>query len=84
MILHTINKPAALTLCEHLIRDDDLVVLIEEGAYLAGHEIPGQVSVIGSDMSARGLGDTAKEIQRIDYAAFVAMCASADKICSWF
>jgi len=84
MILHTINKPSALSLCEHLIRDEDLVVLIEEGVYLAGRKLPGQVSVIGSDMTARGVGDMAKEIERIDYADFVALCASADKICNWF
>lgn len=84
MILHTINKPSALSLCKALIRDDDHVVLIEEGVYLASQNLPGKVSVISSDMNARGLGELANEIPRIDFAAFVEMCAEADKICNWF
>ncbi|MBO6564484.1 MAG: hypothetical protein JJ934_03145 [Pseudomonadales bacterium] len=82
MILHTINKPAALRLCEKLIRADDQVILIEEGVYLANTDMPGEVSVICTDAMARGwdVGD----VKQIDYAEFVSLTVQAEKVCNWF
>ena len=84
MILHTINKPSALALCEHLIADDDLVVLIEEGVYLASGSLPGRCCALEVDVLARGLGGSVGDTRLIDYDTFVELCTEADKVCAWF
>ena len=85
MILHTINKPSALSLCRHLISNEDLVVLLEEGVYLGEESLPGKVHAIMADLVARGMDSKlAPEITRINYSDFVALATEADKVCSWF
>lgn len=82
MILHTINKPAALSRCENLIQPEDQVILIEEGVYLSNKVLPGKVSAIRADAIARGW-DTG-DVNQIDYDDFVSLTVQADKVCSWF
>ena len=84
MILHTINKPSALALCEHLIADDDLVILIEEGVYLASGTLPGRCYALEMDVLARGLADSISNTRLIDYDTFVELSTEAAKVCAWF
>ena len=85
MILHTINKPEKLLSCTELIEDSDLVLLMEDGIYLANDPIPGTVHVLRSDVLARGFKILEKQkIKLIDFKEFVELTCRADKICAWF
>ena len=85
MILHTINKPSALANCMDLIANDDQVLLLEDGVYLALTSLPFKVLVMGVDAQARGLADQLdNRCEVVDYPGFVTLCTEADKVCSWF
>ena len=84
MILHTINKPAALAQCEALIAEGDAVVLIEDGVYLALQSLPFPVRVMDGDAEARGITAKLNRDQMINYAGLVDLSVQADKICAWF
>ena len=85
MILHTINKPDGLLGCMELIEDTDLVLLIEDGVYLANDRIPGAVHALRTDVLARGFKILERQqIKLIDYKEFVELTCRADKICAWF
>ena len=84
MVLHTVNKPAAWAKCSGLIAENDQVVMLEDGVYLALSEIS-QGYAIRADVEARGLsGRLPDQVQLIDYGEFVRLCTQADKICAWF
>lgn len=84
MILHTINKTTAITKCRAFIGDEDKIVLIEDGVYLAlTHDLP--FHALDADVEARGLTDKlADRTNLITYAEFVQLSTQADKICAWF
>ena len=85
MIVHTINKVSALSLCSNLIAEGDQVVLLEDGVYLGLRPLPFLVFAIRFDVDARGLGGRLSEhTESIDYSDFVSLCGKADKVCSWF
>ena len=85
MILHTINKVSALSLCSNLIAEGDQVVLLEDGVYIGLQPLPFSAFAIRVDVDARGLsGRLTEQIESIDYSDFVSLCAKADKVCSWF
>jgi sulfur relay protein TusB/DsrH len=85
MILHTINKAGALKLCNNLIAEGDVVVLLEDGVYLGLQPLPFPVFTIRFDVDARGLsGHLTEQTESIDYTDFVRLCTEADKVCSWF
>ena len=85
MILHTINKPEKLLSCTELIEDSDLVLLMEDGVYLANDHIPGVVHALRTDVLARGFKILEKQkIKLIDFKEFVELTCRADKICAWF
>ena len=85
VVLHTINKTEALTLCRDLIEENDKVVLLEDGVYLALQTLPFRAFAINVDVEARGLSHRiTKETTKIDYVDFVNLCIEADKTCSWF
>jgi sulfur relay protein TusB/DsrH len=85
MILHTINKPEKLLSCIKLIEDSDLVLLMEDGVYLANDPIPGVVHALRTDVLARGFKILEKQKTKlIDYKEFVELTCRADKICAWF
>ena len=85
MIVHTINKVSALSLCSNLIAEDDQIVLLEDGVYIGLQPLPFSVFAIRVDVDARGLsGRLTEQIESIDYSDFVSLCAEADKVCSWF
>ena len=66
MILHTINKPEKLLSCTELIEDSDLVLLMEDGVYLANDSIPGVVHALRTDVLARGFKIPEKAENQID------------------
>ena len=85
MIVHTINKVSALSLCSNLIAEGDQVVLLEDGVCIGLQPLPFLVFAIRVDVDARGLsGRLTEQIESIDYSDFVSLCGKADKICSWF
>ena len=85
MILHTINKPEKLLSCIKLIEDSDLVLLMEDGVYLANDPIPGVAHALRTDVLARGFKILEKQKTKlIDYKEFVELTCQADKICAWF
>ena len=85
MVLHTINKIEALLLCQDLIAENDKVVLLEDGVYLALRTLPFRAFAINADVNARGLSHRiSKETTKIDYIDFVDLCVEAEKTCSWF
>ena len=85
MLLHTVNKAAALELCRGLIAEDDLLVLLEDGVYLALEELPGQSHAILADVEARGVKTRIKPATRlIGYDDFVKLTVAADRVCCWF
>ncbi|MBT4491983.1 MAG: sulfurtransferase complex subunit TusB [Gammaproteobacteria bacterium] len=84
MILHTVNKPAAWNKCEGLIDTSDVVLLLEDGVYLA-LESDTQCFAISADIDARGLRGKIKDnVSLIDYDQFVELTLRADKVCAWF
>jgi len=84
MILHTINKPAAWAKCSGLVTEQDGLVMLEDGVYLALSEIK-VGHAIRADVEARGLLKRLPEqVQLIDYPDFVRLCIKAEKICAWF
>ena len=84
MILHTINKPAAWKKYSKLIKQDDYIVLLEDGIYLDLAEM-NRVYAIKSDVEARGfIKKLHQQVQIIDYGEFVKLCTQAEKICAWF
>ena len=84
MILHTVNKTTAWAKCSGLITEQDEVVMLEDGVYLALSEIK-TGHAIRADVEARGLlKRLPKHVRLIDYPDFVRLCIEADKICAWF
>ena len=85
MILHTINKPEKLLSCIELIENSDLVLLFEDGVYLANDPIPGVVHALKTDVIARGFKILeGQKIKLIDYKEFVELTCRAEKVCAWF
>ena len=84
MILHTINKSSAWADSFGLINENDCLVMLEDGVYLALSEV-NYGFAIRADVEARGLlKKTPKSVELIDYDEFVRLCVRADKICAWF
>ncbi|TNG00679.1 MAG: sulfurtransferase complex subunit TusB [Gammaproteobacteria bacterium] len=95
-ILHLVNKSPyerdSLDVCAAYAKEGDAVLLIEDAVYAA---IKGgsaadklanlDVSVMGADLSARGIGEDklVDGVKVVDYAAFVDMVEGNDKVQSW-
>ena len=98
MILHTVNKsPYAdqtLLSCLRAASEKDTLLLIEDGVYgaLKGGEYSALVEsaaprilVLAPDLEARGLLDNlSTTIATVDYAGFVELTVTHDKVVSWF
>lgn len=98
MILHTVNKsPYAnktLLSCLKAANDSDTLLLIEDGVYAAlkGGEYSDLVESAGprilalaADLEARGLMDKLlNSVATVDYAGFVELTVTHDKVVSWF
>ena len=84
MTLHTINKTSALALCEPHLCPEDVIVLLEDGVYLA-LTLGKSAAALRADVEARGLRDRLPaDIRLISYDDFVSLACEADKVCSWF
>ena len=95
-MLHLVNKSpyenGNLNTASSIMSDGDVLLLIEDAVYgavkagkasamLAGHT----VSVLGPDLAARGISEDklADGVDVIDYAGFVDLVESNDKVQSW-
>ena len=93
MILHTLNQApsntACMESCLEAMTPDDTLLLIEDGVYwihpafqttLNKHS--GKLFALPPDIQARGI-QISTELQ-VDDAGFVELCATHDKVVSWF
>jgi tRNA 2-thiouridine synthesizing protein B len=95
-ILHLVNKSpyenSNLNSAAAIMKSDDTLLLIEDGVYAAvksgtaSAKIAGQkVSVLGPDLAARGISEDklVDGVAVIDYAGFVDLVETNDKVQSW-
>ncbi len=95
-MLHLVNKSPYesnnLDTAAGLMQDGDALLLIEDGVYAAvkggkaASKINGRsVSVLGPDLAARGIAEDklAGGVTVVDYAGFVDLVESNDKVQSW-
>ena len=95
-MLHLVNKSpystCNLETASSIMKSDDSLLLIEDGVYgavkngkaasmLGGHK----VAVLGPDLAARGITEDklVDGVEVIDYAGFVDLVASTDRVQSW-
>ena len=99
MILHTVNKSPdssdALASCLlHVGQSQDRLLLLEDGVFAAIAACAAAAAIKSSglpcyalraDLSARGLPEQlAAHIEAVSYRDFVALCAAADSVQSWY
>ncbi len=89
MTLHTFNKPEALNTARVFIKEDDVLVFLENGVYcLMSKDLclpTHQILALEADLQARGLVNRIdKSIQQIGYDEFVTACTGATSISNWF
>ena len=95
-MLHLVNKSPyernSLSTCVGYVKDGDTLLLIEDGVYAAvkggaaAAKLQGlDVSVLGPDLAARGIGEDklVDGVKVVDYAAFVDLVEAKDKVQSW-
>jgi len=95
-MLHLVNKSPyernSLSTCVGYVKEGDALLLIEDGVYAAvkgggaAAQLQGlDVSVLGPDLAARGIGEDklADGVKVVDYAAFVDLVEAKDKVQSW-
>lgn len=96
MILHTVNKLAALEDCLRLAPPGGGVILIED-AVLAAVDTPAnrrrlealdkrhEFYILSPDLAARGLEGRAMSLfEQVDYGRFVELCVQYARIQSWY
>ena len=91
--LHTVNKPGqALELCLRSLLLGDAILLLEDGVYALFEasdvlkevirDVP--VYVLEADVVARGVTNRDDlDISAVDYAGFVGLTETHDKVMSW-
>jgi len=95
-MLHLVNKSPyernSLSTCVGYVKEGDALLLIEDGVYAAvkggsaAAKLQGlDVSVLGPDLAARGIGEDklVDGVRVVDYAAFVDLVEAKDKVQSW-
>jgi tRNA 2-thiouridine synthesizing protein B len=95
-MLHLVNKSpyenGNLNTASSIMNDGDVLLLIEDAVYAAvkagkaSAMLDGcKVSVLGPDLAARGISEDklADGVDVIDYAGFVDLVESNDKVQSW-
>jgi tRNA 2-thiouridine synthesizing protein B len=95
-MLHVVNKSPyernSLDTCVGYCLEGDTLLLIEDGVYAAvaagkaADKLKGlKVAALGSDLKARGLTEDKliAGIQIVDYAGFVDLVETTDKVQSW-
>ncbi len=89
MILHTVNKEAALSGILKLIADEDALLFLEDGVYCllnrAAKHPTDRVYALHSDVEARGLTTRIDSgIELVSHNEFVRLCCEARSVSSWF
>jgi tRNA 2-thiouridine synthesizing protein B len=95
-MLHVVNKSPyernSLGTCIGYCREGDTLLLIEDGVYAAiatgkaAAQLEGlQVAALGPDVKARGIAEDklVEGIRIVDYAGFVDLVATTDRVQSW-
>ena len=89
--LHTVNSARHLTDCIRFLKQDDALLLIEDGVYCLTttdlSQLPDSVNVYAllDDVSARGLGQRPADCcELISSKAFVQLCCDHAKVINWF
>lgn len=95
-MLHVVNKSPyernSLDTCVGYCKEGDVVLLIEDGVYAAmkvgsaAAKLDGlDVSALGPDLAARGISEDklVEGVKVVDYAGFVDLVESTDKVQSW-
>jgi tRNA 2-thiouridine synthesizing protein B len=95
-MLHVVNKSPyernSLDTCVGYCREGDTLLLIEDGVYAAlaagkaAAKMEGlKVAALGSDLKARGIAEDklVEGIQIVDYAGFVDLVETTDRVQSW-
>ena len=95
-MLHVVNKSPYernnLGTCVGYVGEADVLLLIEDGVYAAvkGGSAAAQlqgldVSVLGPDLAARGIGEDklVGGVKVVDYAGFVDLVEAKDKVQAW-
>ena len=77
MNLHILNCRESSTLA--LYRDDDAVILIEDGVY---QNLDRPAYILRADLKARGLEPKPNQTL-VDYDGFVQLCANCSKVITW-
>tara|TARA_R110002167_G_scaffold109680_3_gene279656 strand:+ start:2608 stop:2871 length:264 start_codon:yes stop_codon:yes gene_type:complete len=85
--LHILNSPASLDRCRFSLNDGDAIILIENAVLLAASSLPLAhtnitTSALQDDLDRRGI-TPAPEINTVDYAGFVNLCAQHAHCLSW-
>ena len=92
MVLHTINKTgAAVTRCLEVLSNNDAILLLEDGVYLAQdnavlQNMPETIKIfaLSDDLSARGIANNVHEnVSKVDWPGFVTLTTEYDKVVSW-
>ena len=83
--LHLVNRPSALTSCLETARDEDTVLLLEDGVYAAATEQSNRpLHAIDVDVEARGLAGRLREnVTLTSHEDFVRLVENHQPIVSW-
>lgn len=83
--LHLVNKPAAWDGCHPLVDAEDVVLLIEDGVYLAEQALSGATFyALEPDIRARGLSRRInKAIRPASFDDFVGLVEHCQRVVTW-
>ena len=83
-VLHIVNHPSAIESCLEVATDEDAILLIEDGVYLAAFEVSRAVFILADDAHVRGLGDRLPQHAKfVDYDGFVRLAVDHNPIVTW-
>lgn len=83
--LHLVNKPTAWDGCHPLLDVEDVVLLIEDGTYLAQQALSGAtLYALEPDIRARGLSQRIHStIRPASFDDFVRLVESCERVVTW-
>jgi tRNA 2-thiouridine synthesizing protein B len=83
--LHLVNRPSALASCLETARDEDTILLLEDGVYAAAaSDVDRPLHAIDVDVMARGLSRRLREnVTLASYDDFVRLVEDHQPVVSW-